>query len=630
MSLFPDFDLPVDVLEALLADVRRLPLKAFENLRNGKKDWAPGFRLIEKNLPIFQKRLAGRITGPAPLSDAELACLREKGLNMDCVCVFSVAALTKGFDALAGFLGGARLLAAMLIDERLPVRDYAISVINEHRDLPLPPGDPDEARKSLFPKFSPFFDLLSSVLLPPVVQKVVRASGSDTRVRDKAERSAKKVKRLEAALRDAKDEIDSYRVSAKTSAAAQAATKVRIQQLERELSSLEDRFESARRKAEKQIASAEKACREAEDRSAIAERARSEAEARATFAAAAQSEAENRAALAERARSEAEARAALAEKARSEAEARAALAEKARSEAEARAALAEKAQSEAEARAALAERARSEAEARVALAEAAQSEAATAAVADAAGASKPDATGAEVDPDNVNPRIGSTKDSPRSVIDDPNAKFKDELIEPRPPLVSDGKLTPTVSNLDPAHAEMAALLEEYLPKSVVEKSGPAAVLSQRLGLSYRRDDQIVFLLDGHNIMNLCWREFSIQRSNGMSHLEVRNGVVRQCKRLVLGFPNSFTKLFFDGDRPGRGFSSKHLVVEYSGNPEKETKHRADRAILRYIGFLHGEKRVPPENVIVVSSDQDLCHEAGLTGAMAINHDEFLAILEECK
>ncbi len=562
MALLPDLVLPSEVLDALRTDINRLPMKAFTRLCKKEKTWTSGFRLVEKNLPTFRKKLADHVAGPAPISDEERACLRENGLNMECVCVFSISALTEGFDALAGFLGGARLVAAMLVDERKAVRDFAVSVVKESRALSPSPSDPSSARESLIATFAPFVELLSSVLLPPVEKKIVRASAEEGNLRAKIVRAEKKIARLEALLRKAEDEARTF-LGERDAARAACA------------------------EAEAHAARSESARKESEEKALRAERERSAANA------------EWKKALADLACSE---------DARNTAERKAESAEAARHETMRRVEDAERARREAENRADAAEVARHEAERRAETAEIALRESKIGSLAD------PSA-------------MKTVESATNEIADGSNAA---ELRSETPGASSGYSKTEPVPVLDSVHAELEALLGEFLPTPAIEESGPAAVLSRQFDICYRREDFIMFLIDGHNVMNLGWPELSLSRTNGMSHAEVRDSFVGKCKRLVLGFPNSSTIVFFDGDRPGHGFSSNHFMVEYSGNPENEAQHRADRAIVSRVNYLHREKGIAPENVIVVSSDQGLCRAARLAGAMTIGHNEFLAVLDECR
>ena len=186
--------------------------------------------------------------------------------------------------------------------------------------------------------------------------------------------------------------------------------------------------------------------------------------------------------------------------------------------------------------------------------------------------------------------------------------------------------------LDAAHAAFEAMLAESVPPlKPAFQNRPEKLLSRVFHAHYNRTDPVIFLVDGHNILNLGWTELSKERTNGLTHREVRELFVEKCKVLALGFPNSRTVVFFDGEDARQVPVTPNLVVEYSGNPEHIHEHRADRVIVGYAGYLHTQEKIDPWSLIVVSADQGLCADARLAGAVTIHHHRlFLDLLAACR
>lgn len=524
--LYDDLTLPENVRDALFAEIDRIPADTFKFVLRNEPDFAPGFRPDPKNLPVFRKRLKEKVMHPAAVcTKVELQALREYGTSMEIVCVFSVRALTEGFDALAGFIGGARLLAGMLVDRRPEVVEWAKRKAAGNARLPDPPADPDAARASLERSFRPFLAALSKALVPPVVKQVVKeakpahVATSEVVLRD----MAKLVKQADRVERDVEE------------------ANHRIVELVRENVHLEQQLSAVKKERSAALEEAKDAKRDLKAARRAIRRAKPGVEA--------------------------------AEEAQNAAEERA-------REAGKRARAAEDALAEA-------------------LARAERAEAALAARADAA-----------AEPEEPAPEA-PTKSAPAA----------------GPAPAPDGPAVP----LDPAHAAFAAMLDEAEPIRPAGPHRPETLLSRVFHGHYGRDDSLIFLVDGHNILNLGWFELSKERTNGLTHREVREAFVEKCKRLALGFPNSRTVVFFDGEIARQVSVTPNLVVEYSGNPEHIPEHRADRVIVGYTSYLHTQERLDPWSVIVVSADQGLCADARIAGAMTIHHHRlFLDLLAACQ
>ena len=97
-----------------------------------------------------------------------------------------------------------------------------------------------------------------------------------------------------------------------------------------------------------------------------------------------------------------------------------------------------------------------------------------------------------------------------------------------------------------------------------------------------------------------------------------------------GFPNSLTRVFFDGNDARQKVVSRNLMIEYSGNPNRVEEHRADLAILNHVAFLAYRNDVDLADVFVVSSDQELCSNARAFGVHTIGHSLFADLLAACR
>lgn len=522
--LYEDLTMPDDVRDALVDDINNLPLEPFKDILEHDSDFARGFRPDPKNLATFRKKLVERLLHPKrPLEGGEIWAIRAYGFNMKFVCVFSTRALTDFFDPLAEFIGGAKLLAGMLVDRRKKVVEWAKARAADGKPLPPPPADPEAAKTAIRRCFTPFLDTMSAALVAPVVKKVVKEEKPAAPVPDEAflREVAKKLKRL-----------------ARTQAELAEANR-RIMELVRE----GVRKDEALAAIKKERNAALEAARDAKREAKVAKRAIRRATPGVEAAEEAQAEAEKRA-------KEAQKRAQAAEEALAAAVARA-------------------------------ERA----------------EAALAARADAVAEPEPEVQ------------------APEEAIE--------PSVEPEAP-------APT-EPLDPKHAAFEAMLNEAEPIRPAYQNLPEMLLSRVFHGHYSHDDALIFLIDGHNILNLGWLELSKERQNGLTHREVREAFVEKCKRIALGFPNSRTVVFFDGEVARQVPVTPNLVVEYSGNPEHIPEHRADRIIVGYTNYLHTQEKVDPWSVIVVSADQGLCADARIAGAMTIHHHRlFLELLAACR
>lgn len=167
MAIINDVVLPQEVMEELHATIERMPAEALVDLAMREGSFAPGIRAIPANAPKLRERMRALADSPARMPQGALATLRVNSFYQSFTCVLSTLALVQGFEAIAQFTGGARLLVAMLLDTRKEVADKAAAVIRSGSPIAPPPRSAEDARKAMQDTFAPFLDEMSGILLAP-------------------------------------------------------------------------------------------------------------------------------------------------------------------------------------------------------------------------------------------------------------------------------------------------------------------------------------------------------------------------------------------------------------------------------------------------------------------------------
>ena len=200
MKLLEEREWPLELREELERQINAA--EAPDVFRAAERCRAVGrtFRREKSNLPRFRRNLLALALGNPTESDLDM--LRWCTFWRDVVCVLSVKALTDGFDAMAAFLGGAKLVVGMLVDPREEVRRKALSVVDSGVALPPVPDDPEAARIQLCETFEPFVRAFSAASVAPQVTRI-----------DRTEEDREQIQRLTAALDEQRAQL---------SAAAQA------------------------------------------------------------------------------------------------------------------------------------------------------------------------------------------------------------------------------------------------------------------------------------------------------------------------------------------------------------------------------------------------------------------------
>lgn len=273
--LYADLTLPDDVRDALVDDINHLPFEPFKEILEHDSDFARGFRPDPKNLATFRKKLVERLLHRTrPLEEGEIWAIRAFGFNMKLVCVFSTAALTDFFDPLAGFIGGAKLLAGMLVDRRKGVVGWAKARAADGKPLPPPPAGPEEARAALRRCFAPFLDTMSAALVAPVEKRVAKdekpAPVPDEAIKRDVAKLMKKFARVERDVENANHRIVEL-----------VRENVRLEALLAEVKKDRNAALEAAKDAKRDLKAAKRAIRRAKPGVEAAEEAQTEAEERA-------------------------------------------------------------------------------------------------------------------------------------------------------------------------------------------------------------------------------------------------------------------------------------------------------------------------------------------------------------
>lgn len=167
MSLLKNIVLPAPIEEELKRTVAAIPIEALLQLAKEDTVFAHGHRAISANAGFFRLRLSTLLNASAPLPPGPLQAIRMHSLYQDFTCVLSTDAIVQGFTPLAHFVGGARLLLAMLLDPRETVHQHARDFLQSNASVPETAPTPEAARTAMHALFSPFLETLETILLPP-------------------------------------------------------------------------------------------------------------------------------------------------------------------------------------------------------------------------------------------------------------------------------------------------------------------------------------------------------------------------------------------------------------------------------------------------------------------------------
>ncbi len=173
MNLLENREWPAELRAELEREVKAIPAKAMMSAAELPQICPNGFRKDPKNVPMYRERLLGALVRE-DVPESVFEFFRHHSFYQDFVCVLSTVALTVGFEAMAAFTGGAKLVLGMLADPRAEVRRKALEFLDSGEPFPPVPDNPDEARNRLAETFEPFVKAFSTVAVAQNVTVVNR------------------------------------------------------------------------------------------------------------------------------------------------------------------------------------------------------------------------------------------------------------------------------------------------------------------------------------------------------------------------------------------------------------------------------------------------------------------------
>lgn len=135
------------------------------------------------------------------------------------------------------------------------------------------------------------------------------------------------------------------------------------------------------------------------------------------------------------------------------------------------------------------------------------------------------------------------------------------------------------------------------------------------------DEPLVFLLDGHNLLNLI-EPYASARDAGTTHEQQRKALIKDITQIQTKLGACEIRLFFDGPTASEtsALGNKNLKIIYSGGTGD---HRADRRIVGYVEFAQPQKN--KTKLFTISEDQALRQEAFVAGSLLLYPREFMTL-----
>ncbi len=173
MNLLENREWPPELRAELEREVQDIPAKSMLEAADIPAVCPKGFRRDLKNVPMYRRNLLSAVLA-ADIPPNALEFFRRHSFYQEFVCVLSTVALVQGFQAMAEFTGGAKLVLGMLVDFRPMVRKRALDFLDSGAPFPPVPDNPDDARTRLAETFEPFVKAFSSVAVAQNVTVVNR------------------------------------------------------------------------------------------------------------------------------------------------------------------------------------------------------------------------------------------------------------------------------------------------------------------------------------------------------------------------------------------------------------------------------------------------------------------------
>ena len=176
------------------------------------------------------------------------------------------------------------------------------------------------------------------------------------------------------------------------------------------------------------------------------------------------------------------------------------------------------------------------------------------------------------------------------------------------------------------HDRMAMLYAAFTPtvkKVKPFRNDPA----WRLRNAMAGNEQLVLVLDGHNVLHLLPEVFgSTYDERGVPRSEARDKLVTSLVRLFADAPGCQARVFFDSPAHSRETVAPNVTVVFSGGGEQDAQHRADRAIIDFLEHCCRNMSAMPR--ILATDDRELRDKARELGASFMPVAQFGAFLEE--
>jgi hypothetical protein len=156
-------DIPDYVKTVWLTQIQNLQPESLRLLAAGRPSLMQGFRSNSFKVDIIRDRIKSilKTSNEIPIDIREQ--LRNNGLAMSLLIVFSEKALREIVEPLANFFGYEEIVAALLLDDRQPVRDMGLCLIAK-REGKKPPHTKEEAATEIVSEIRPFLSHIQMLL----------------------------------------------------------------------------------------------------------------------------------------------------------------------------------------------------------------------------------------------------------------------------------------------------------------------------------------------------------------------------------------------------------------------------------------------------------------------------------
>lgn len=156
-------EIPEDVITAWLAQIQNFQPVNLRMLAAGRPSLMQGFRPDSFKAAIIRDRLKSILNTSNELPIDIREHLRNNGLATSLLIVFSEKALQEIAEPLADFFGYVETVAALLLDDRQPVRAIGLSLLAKREGM-APKQNKEEAAVSIVSEIRPFLNHIQVLL----------------------------------------------------------------------------------------------------------------------------------------------------------------------------------------------------------------------------------------------------------------------------------------------------------------------------------------------------------------------------------------------------------------------------------------------------------------------------------